>query len=147
MLFLGVLGGLPSRDPTPYTQAFTVTSPALCVAGAVRVCGGRRVECRLGGGLPERAVDERAAGRTQCRRSYRENGQEELRWPPTANKTRRLDKTPSFCEPRVFEDKLGVRKMKVRSSVKRICDKCKVVRRRGVVYVVCSNPRHKQRQG
>jgi large subunit ribosomal protein L36 len=28
-----------------------------------------------------------------------------------------------------------------------ICDKCKVVKRRGVVYVVCSNPRHKQRQG
>jgi large subunit ribosomal protein L36 len=37
--------------------------------------------------------------------------------------------------------------MKVRASVKRICDKCKVVRRRGVIYVVCANPRHKQRQG
>ena len=37
--------------------------------------------------------------------------------------------------------------MKVRASVKRICDKCKVVRRKGVVFVVCSNPRHKQRQG
>ena len=37
--------------------------------------------------------------------------------------------------------------MKVKASVKRICDKCKIVRRRGVVYVVCSNPRHKQRQG
>ncbi|HYO26468.1 MAG TPA: 50S ribosomal protein L36 [Lacipirellulaceae bacterium] len=37
--------------------------------------------------------------------------------------------------------------MKVKASVKRVCDKCKVVRRRGVVRVVCSNPRHKQRQG
>ncbi len=37
--------------------------------------------------------------------------------------------------------------MKVRASVKVICDKCKVVKRRGVVYVVCANPRHKQRQG
>lgn len=37
--------------------------------------------------------------------------------------------------------------MKVKASVKRICDKCKVVRRAGVVRVVCSNPRHKQRQG
>ena len=37
--------------------------------------------------------------------------------------------------------------MKVRASVKRICESCKIVRRRGVVYVVCSNPRHKQRQG
>jgi large subunit ribosomal protein L36 len=39
------------------------------------------------------------------------------------------------------------RAMKVRASVKRICESCKIVRRRGVVYVVCSNPRHKQRQG
>ncbi|MBN2594775.1 MAG: 50S ribosomal protein L36 [Sedimentisphaerales bacterium] len=37
--------------------------------------------------------------------------------------------------------------MKVRSSVKRICENCKVVRRRGVIRVICSNPRHKQRQG
>ena len=37
--------------------------------------------------------------------------------------------------------------MKVRPSVKKICDKCKVVRRRGVVRVICENPRHKQRQG
>ncbi|MCL5044415.1 MAG: 50S ribosomal protein L36 [Deltaproteobacteria bacterium] len=37
--------------------------------------------------------------------------------------------------------------MKVRSSVKRICKDCKVVRRRGVVRVICENPRHKQRQG
>ncbi len=37
--------------------------------------------------------------------------------------------------------------VKVRASVKRICENCKVVRRRGVVFVVCSNPRHKQRQG
>jgi large subunit ribosomal protein L36 len=31
--------------------------------------------------------------------------------------------------------------------VKRICDKCKLVKRRGVLFVVCENPRHKQRQG
>ncbi|MCG8448832.1 MAG: 50S ribosomal protein L36 [Pirellulales bacterium] len=37
--------------------------------------------------------------------------------------------------------------MKVRASVKKMCEKCQIVRRRGVVYVVCSNPRHKQRQG
>lgn len=37
--------------------------------------------------------------------------------------------------------------MKVRPSVKRICDKCKVIRRKGVVRVICENPRHKQRQG
>ncbi|MDQ3661398.1 MAG: 50S ribosomal protein L36 [Actinomycetota bacterium] len=37
--------------------------------------------------------------------------------------------------------------MKVHPSVKRICDKCKIVRRRGNVMVICSNPRHKQKQG
>ncbi|MEJ7870889.1 MAG: 50S ribosomal protein L36 [Rubrobacteraceae bacterium] len=37
--------------------------------------------------------------------------------------------------------------MKVRASVKALCDKCKVVRRRGVLRVICENPRHKQRQG
>jgi large subunit ribosomal protein L36 len=37
--------------------------------------------------------------------------------------------------------------MKVRSSVKKICDKCKIVKRRGVVRIICANPKHKQRQG
>ncbi len=37
--------------------------------------------------------------------------------------------------------------MKVRASVKRICRLCKIVRRKGVVRVICSNPKHKQRQG
>jgi len=37
--------------------------------------------------------------------------------------------------------------MKVRTSVKKICDKCKIVRRKRVVRVICTDPRHKQRQG
>ncbi|MGE3261068.1 MAG: 50S ribosomal protein L36 [Bacteriovoracia bacterium] len=38
--------------------------------------------------------------------------------------------------------------MKVRASVKKICVKCEVVRRKGVVRVICkADPRHKQRQG
>ncbi|MEW6363106.1 MAG: 50S ribosomal protein L36 [Acidobacteriota bacterium] len=37
--------------------------------------------------------------------------------------------------------------MKVRSSVRVICDKCKIVRRKGVIRVICKNPKHKQRQG
>jgi len=37
--------------------------------------------------------------------------------------------------------------MKVRASVKRLCETCKIVRRNNVVRVVCKNPRHKQRQG
>jgi large subunit ribosomal protein L36 len=41
----------------------------------------------------------------------------------------------------------AIETMKIRSSVKRICEHCKIVRRRGKVYVICDNPRHKQRQG
>lgn len=37
--------------------------------------------------------------------------------------------------------------MKVRASVKPMCASCKVIRRAGKVYVICSNPKHKQRQG
>jgi large subunit ribosomal protein L36 len=37
--------------------------------------------------------------------------------------------------------------MKVRASVKKICTKCKIVRRKGVIQIRCINPKHKQRQG
>jgi large subunit ribosomal protein L36 len=37
--------------------------------------------------------------------------------------------------------------MKVRASVRRICENCKIVRRAGVVRVICTDKRHKQRQG
>lgn len=38
--------------------------------------------------------------------------------------------------------------MKVRASVKKLCRNCKIIRRDGVVRVICSaEPRHKQRQG
>ena len=41
----------------------------------------------------------------------------------------------------------GQQAMKVRASVKKICVKCKVITRRGVVRVICENAKHKQRQG
>ncbi len=38
--------------------------------------------------------------------------------------------------------------MKVRASVRKMCEGCKIIRRRGIVRVICkSDPRHKQRQG
>ena len=38
--------------------------------------------------------------------------------------------------------------MKVKASVKPICAKCKVVKRKGTIRIICSkNPKHKQRQG
>ena len=36
--------------------------------------------------------------------------------------------------------------MKVKVSVKKVCSECKVIKRHGVVRVICENPRHKQRQ-
>jgi large subunit ribosomal protein L36 len=37
--------------------------------------------------------------------------------------------------------------MTVRASVKTICEKCKIIRRKGKVMVLCENPKHKQKQG
>jgi len=47
-----------------------------------------------------------------------------------------------------FSDSRLEEAVKVRASVRKICVKCKVIRRKGVVRVICAaNPRHKQRQG
>ncbi|MFC1820961.1 50S ribosomal protein L36 [Thermodesulfobacteriota bacterium] len=37
--------------------------------------------------------------------------------------------------------------MKVMASVKKMCNKCKIIKRKGIIRVICDNPRHKQRQG
>ncbi|HBL23787.1 MAG TPA: 50S ribosomal protein L36 [Syntrophorhabdaceae bacterium] len=37
--------------------------------------------------------------------------------------------------------------MKVKPSVKKRCDKCKIIKRKGVVRIICENPKHKQKQG
>lgn len=49
-------------------------------------------------------------------------------------------------------ESLGVKKtkegfMKVRPSVKPMCEKCKVIKRHGKVMIICENPKHKQTQG
>jgi large subunit ribosomal protein L36 len=49
--------------------------------------------------------------------------------------------------PRRIVGELQERNVKVQPSVKRICEKCRIIRRHGRVMVICSNPRHKQRQG
>ena len=55
-----------------------------------------------------------------------------------------------FCALRRREDHYkakGVSIMKVRSSVKPMCEKCKVIKRKGRIMIICENPKHKQRQG
>ncbi|KAL4421165.1 hypothetical protein ABPG77_003348 [Micractinium sp. CCAP 211/92] len=38
--------------------------------------------------------------------------------------------------------------MKVRASIKKLCEACRIVKRRGRLFVICKeNPKHKQRQG
>ncbi|MFH1479209.1 MAG: 50S ribosomal protein L36 [Candidatus Omnitrophota bacterium] len=37
--------------------------------------------------------------------------------------------------------------MKVKPSVKPICDRCKIIKRKRIIRVICTNPKHKQRQG
>jgi translation initiation factor IF-1 len=56
--------------------------------------------------------------------------------PPQANRHKQTATSENEARP-----------MKVRPSVKPMCDKCKVIRRHGRVMVICENPRHKQRQG
>lgn len=36
--------------------------------------------------------------------------------------------------------------MKVRASIRKICINCRFVRRKGKVFIICKNPKHKQRQ-
>jgi large subunit ribosomal protein L36 len=49
--------------------------------------------------------------------------------------------------PIVLDFSVGA-SVKVRSSVKPICEHCKVIKRAGVTRVICKrNPKHKQRQG
>jgi len=51
------------------------------------------------------------------------------------------------AESQEFPTDEGEASVKVRPSVKPMCEKCKIIRRNGRVLVICSNPRHKQRQG
>jgi large subunit ribosomal protein L36 len=37
--------------------------------------------------------------------------------------------------------------VKVRASVKKMCEKCKIIKRKGRVTIICDNPKHKQVQG
>nr|YP_009674973.1 ribosomal protein L36 [Rhizochromulina marina]QDH81824.1 ribosomal protein L36 [Rhizochromulina marina] len=37
--------------------------------------------------------------------------------------------------------------MKVRPSVKKMCTNCRVIKRNGIIRIICKNPKHKQRQG
>ena len=54
---------------------------------------------------------------------------------------------PKTTETQAEQRREGGFDMKVRSSVKPICEKCKIIKRKGSIRVICENPKHKQRQG
>ena len=58
----------------------------------------------------------------------------------TSQKAELLGEQSEFLQKEVFI-------MKVRPSVKPICEKCKIIKRKGKIMVICENPKHKQRQG
>ncbi len=47
----------------------------------------------------------------------------------------------------LFTDLNKTNQMKVRAWVKKMCASCQIVKRKGILYVICSNTKHKQRQG
>ena len=48
---------------------------------------------------------------------------------------------------RNIKNKLINQIMKVRPSVKKMCENCRVIKRHGRIMIICVNPKHKQRQG
>ena len=81
--------------------------------------------------------------------SLRAHGGDHTRGPADTDRVRDLRRTVGVDYViKLFPVHDSEATMKVRASVKPICEHCKVVRRRGVVRVICKkNPRHKQRQG
>lgn len=37
--------------------------------------------------------------------------------------------------------------MKVKASIKKLCPKCQIIKRKGILRVICINLKHKQKQG
>ena len=36
--------------------------------------------------------------------------------------------------------------MRIKVAIKKICAKCQLVKRKGKLYIICDNPKHKQKQ-
>jgi large subunit ribosomal protein L36 len=71
------------------------------------------------------------------------------RWPSPHHETLALGRQRP-CRHRAPPGRVAKPKgttVKVHPSAKKMCDKCKIIRRKGRVRVICENPRHKQRQG
>ena len=109
-------------------------------AWRVRAARAPRTTCFCG---PE---DQRTGLRKQERRDLTFRWTHKRRTAAPSPQTRARIPTPIACAPCTAYPRTTT--MKVRSAVRRLCKNCRVVRRRGRVYVYCKkNKRHKQRQG
>jgi large subunit ribosomal protein L36 len=64
-----------------------------------------------------------------------------------ASSSGRSERQVQYPEEDFRESPVKEKTMKVSASVKKMCRNCKIIRRKGVVRVICTDPRHKQRQG
>ncbi|GAM88359.1 hypothetical protein ANO11243_063920 [Dothideomycetidae sp. 11243] len=95
--------------------------------------------------LAARLVTSLAARPWTAHRSLGAAQQARTIWHSTGSSTAWRPTIPTTTMRMVQEQTRG---MKVRSSVKKLCDGCKSVKRKGgkYVYIICSkNPKHKQR--
>jgi len=53
----------------------------------------------------------------------------------------------SFIFSQEIQKKKKIRNMKIGASVRKICQRCRLVRRRRQLTVICPNLKHKKRQG
>src|SRR5207247_9310608 len=90
-------------------------------------------------------VQGRAPERSLCARAQQRQDADELhpvragRQGPRGAVALRLETRSHYQASEVL--------VKVRASVKKRCDKCKIIRRERQILVICSEPKHKQRQG
>lgn len=47
----------------------------------------------------------------------------------------------------LFTNRTKDEDMKVRPSIRKMCENCRFVKRKRKIVIICSNPKHKQRQG
>ena len=78
----------------------------------------------------------------ECFRNYKTAVLESAEHPDDPDYEMRESQAESELEF-ALEEKIR----KVRPSVKKICEKCKVIKRKGTTRVIYENPKHKQRQG
>jgi large subunit ribosomal protein L36 len=74
-------------------------------------------------------------------------GIDPLASPPVVDAAREAGARPPVGRATTGNGFKATGQMKVSASAKKMCEKCRIIRRHGRVWVICPNPRHKQRQG